>query len=80
MQAQLEKLSTTTISADGLKRGITKANNEVIKLSTILKDSFNVDTGKLDLNKFLVSTKQYGMSLESIKKTLESIEGTGGQA
>ena len=80
LQAQLEKLSTTTISADGLKRGITEANNEVIKLSTILKDSFNVDTGKLDLNKFLISTKQYGMSLESIKKTLESIEGTGGQA
>ena len=68
LQMQLEKLSVTPVSTKGLEKQITQANNEVLKLSTLLKDSFNVDTGKLDINRFITQMDQYGISLKDIKK------------
>ena len=45
------------IDVNGLKSVVGKINedinNEVLKLSVLLKKCFNVDTGKLDINKFL---------------------------
>lgn len=77
LQMQLEKLSVTPISTKGFEKQITQANNEVLKLSTLLKDSFNVDTGKLDINRFITQMDQYGMSLKDIKHTLASFGDEG---
>ena len=63
LQSELDRLSRLEIKTpDGLTQGLTQANNEVLKLSVLLKKCFNVDTGKLDINKFLVETQQYGMT------------------
>lgn len=77
LQMQLEKLSVTPISTKGFEKQITQANNEVLKLSTLLKDSFNVDTGKLDINRFITQMDQYGISLKDIKHTLASFGDEG---
>ena len=77
LQMQLEKLSVTPVSTKGLERQITQANNEVLKLSTLLRDSFNVDTGKLDINRFITQMDQYGISLKDIKHTLASFGDEG---
>lgn len=77
LQAQLEKLSTTPVSTNGFDKQITQANNEVLKLSTILKDCFNVDTGKLDVNRFISQMNQYGMSLKDIKANLRQFGDQG---
>lgn len=63
LQSELDRLSRLEIKTpDGLTQGLTQANNEVLKLSVLLKKCFNIDTGKLDINKFLVETQQYGMT------------------
>lgn len=77
LQMQLEKLSVTPVSTKGFEKQITQANNEVLKLSTLLKDSFNVDTGKLDINRFITQMNQYGISLKDIKHTLASFGDEG---
>ena len=81
LQSELDRLSRLEIKTpDGLTQGLTKANNEVLKLSVLLKDCFNVNTGKLDINKFLVETQQYGMTWEQIRSTLRSFGAEGTQA
>ena len=81
LQSELDRLSRLKIKTpEGLTQGLTKANDEVIKLSVLLKDCFNVDTGKLDLNKLLVQSKQYGMSIDQMRASLQAFGADGDRA
>ena len=82
LQSELKRLSTYTKvdPTTGLQKGITEANAKVVQLSAVLKDAFNVSTGKLDINKFLYQIEQYGMNLKDVQGYLESFGAEGVQA
>lgn len=60
---QLKNLATSSPTSWGkeFSNDILTAQDEVGKLSIILEDCFNKNNGRLDINKFLVQTKQYGV-------------------
>ena len=81
LQSELKRLSTYTQvdPTTGLQKGITEANAKVVQLSAVLKDAFNVSTGKLDINKFLYQIEQYGMNLKDVEGYFESFGAEGVQ-
>ena len=79
LQTQLSKIAATPmqlIDDDDIK----KASQAALELQSHLKNAFNVDTGKLDLNKFSTSIKQSGQVLDYFKDNLALLGEEGNQA
>ena len=83
LQEQLSKLGTgltgkTAIT--GMTSDIQKATEQVAQLKVQLKEATNVDTGRLDWSKFEIAMKKSGTSLETYRKSLQSLGADGTQA
>lgn len=78
---QLKNLATSSPTSWGkeFSNDILTAQDEVGKLSIILEDCFNKNNGRLDINKFLVQTKQYGVEWDSVTASLKTM-GDAGEA
>ena len=79
----LNKIGSTgikAISTDKLTSELIKAKTAAQDLGNILHESMNVDTGKLDLNKFNSELKKSGMSLTDYGNTLSSLGTEGDKA
>lgn len=79
--------SLNSITASGLKgfgdatvAEIQKGQDAAARLKAILNESFNVNTGKLDLGRFQQSMKRAGTDLQSLRVNLQSLGPTGVQA
>ena len=78
----LEKLSrmNTTNSGLSLTKDIQEATRAATQLKVSLEDAINVNTGKLDLNKFNQSLQKSRMSLSDYQRILTSCGPAGQQA
>lgn len=82
LQQQLMQLANNSFfdtGTLGLTKDIQKATQQVIQLSTQLKQA-TTDTGTLDLSKFNESLKKSKMSIADYKKTLVALGPEGRQA
>ena len=77
LEEELDRLSQLEIADPMIKVGdkTKDARQELSKLKLALKDSFNVDTGKLDLNRFSVQAKKLNLDIDSINKSLITMGG-----
>lgn len=73
-QTQAKKLGTTVLSDD-----IVEATQAAANLKLSLQDAVNVNTGKLDLGKFIDSMKKGDMSLSKYQKALSQLGPEGNQ-
>lgn len=79
IQKDLKNIQQNKIEGDfGLDEKTTKATMAVQNLRDALKDCFNVNTGKIDLNKFQEQLKLSGMSLKDYQSVLSNL-GVEGQ-
>ena len=83
LQNQLTKLTTSSLGSTG-KLGITKeiqdATAAAAQLKVQLEGATNVNTGKLDLGKFVESMNKSGMDLEQYRKQLSALGPEGSKA
>ena len=80
---ELNKLNNVNVKTSGTERltsDIMEAKMAAKDLGNILQQSFNMDTGKLDLTQFNSSLKKSGMSLEQYGNKLASLGPEGQQA
>lgn len=80
---ELNKLSSVgaqSIGTEKLTSEIVEAKMAAKDLGVMLEQSFNVDTGKLDLNKFNSSLKKSGMSLTDYGNKIAMLGVQGDQA
>ena len=83
LMAELNQLSSIGVSglkADKLTSDIIEAKMAAKDLGSILEQSFNINTGKLDLNKFNSSLKASGRTLSDYGNQLASLGPTGDRA
>ena len=79
LQLQLSKIASTPMQLiDDAE--IKKASKAAMELQSHLRNAFDVNTGKLDLNKFSTSIKQAGKDLDYFKTNLALIGEEGNQA
>ena len=78
LQNSLSTIAKTPISFDS--SGLIAAKNEAQQLSQILKQSTNVNTGKLDISKFSQQLKASGKDLSQYAASLQKLGPTGRQA
>ena len=79
LQLQLSKIASTPMQLiDDAE--IKKASKAAMELQSHLRSAFDVNTGKLDLNKFSTSIKQAGKDLDYFKTNLALIGEEGNQA
>ena len=77
---KLSSISTKSVGTEKLTSEIIEAKMAAKDLGTMLQQSFNVDTGKLDLNKFNSSLKKSGMSLTDYGNKMAMLGNQGDQA
>ena len=80
---ELNKISSVGVSSvntEKLTSEIIEAKMAAKDLGVMLEQSFNVDTGKLDLNKFNSSLKKSGMSLTDYGNKMAMLGTQGDQA
>ena len=82
LSMELQQLGTNSTIGNNLPiyAQLLKAQASAKELATILKSSFNVDTGKLDLNKFNSSLQASGKTLSSYGHQLGMLGTKGDQA
>ena len=79
LQLQLSKIASTPMQLiDDAE--IKKASKAAMELQSHLRSAFDVNAGKLDLNKFSTSIKQAGKDLDYFKTNLALIGEEGNQA
>ena len=77
---KIGSVGNTNLGKDFLTSDILEAKMAAKELGVTLNDAFDVETGKLDLNKFNTSLKQSGMSLTEYGNKLAMLGPTGDQA
>ena len=77
---KIGSVGNTNLGKDFLTSEILEAKMAAKELGVTLNDAFDVETGKLDLNKFNTSLKQSGMSLTEYGNKLAMLGPTGDQA
>ena len=81
LQQQLQQLTAMGANTPlGLTPQIREAAAAANNLHTVLTKAVNVNTGKLNLNKFQAELKRSGMSLESLASHMRSLGPAGAQA
>ena len=81
--AELNKIgstSQTSFTTDALTHDLLEAKMAAKEFGTILDNAFNVDVGRLDLNKLNTSLKQSGMTLTDYGNKLAKLGPTGDAA
>ena len=77
---QIQSSLNQQVSMGGFTSELAKAQNAAINLKTSLNSAFNVDTGKLDLNKFNLQLQQSGMKLSDYRAALQQLGPEGRNA
>ena len=86
---QIQSLQTTinqaiSSSMQGRDLGLTpqleKARMDAMQLKSALDKAMNVDTGKLNLNKFAMQMKTSGLSMQQLAKSMKSLGPEGQKA
>lgn len=82
LQTQLNGLLTSsTIQKElGITKSATQAREAVSNLKIAVENAVNVDTGRLNMNKFQQSLKESGMTLQQYAAQLKSLGPEGQQA
>jgi hypothetical protein len=82
LETDLNSLLTTLVKTPEMKltKNMKEAQAEGEKLSTILRQVANVNTGKFDLSKFQKELKKSGTSLEQIRQSFSRVGPEGEQA
>ena len=82
LQNQLTKLTNNSLGNSKLDitKEIQNATSAAAQLKVQLEKATNVDTGKLDLGKFVDSMNKSGMSLEQYRKQLSALGPEGSKA
>ena len=83
LQASLQQVQNAfnqQISMSGMTTELSKAQNAVVSLKTSLNSAFDVNTGKLDLNKFNNSLQSGKMSLKDYRIALQQLGPEGQKA
>ena len=89
-KAQMQQLQTSLqqvqnafnqqISMSGMTTELSKAQNAVVSLKASLNSAFDVNTGKLDLNKFNNSLQSGKMTLKDYRIALQQLGPEGQKA
>ena len=82
LQNQLTKLTNNSLGNSKLDitKEIQNATSAAAQLKVQLEKATNVDTGKLDLGKFVDSMNKSGMNLEQYRKQLSALGPEGSKA
>ena len=77
---QLQTSLNSKMSASGLTTELNKAQAAVVNLKSNLNSAFDVNTGKLDLNKFNTNLQRSGMTLRDYRNNLTLLGADGQKA
>ena len=83
LQKSLDSLMTSSTKNTALgdfSKGMVEAQQSAVKLKSILGESMNVDTGRLDLVKFNQQLQDSGLTLSKLGSQLSSLGPEGKQA
>lgn len=83
LQQQLSNLAATPIASAGtqkMRNELQQAANKAVELKVALHNATNIDTGKLNLNKFSQQLKQNKMTLTQYAQELAKLGPQGTQA
>ena len=77
---QLARSGSTFSVGNKISQDLINAQKETAKLSSMLKEATNVDTGKIDLTKFNESLKKSGQTIQQVQANLKAFGPQGEQA
>ena len=83
LQKSLDNLMTSSMkntSMQDFSKGMIEAQQSAVKLKSILGESMNIDTGRLDLVKFNQQLQDSGLTLSKLGSQLSSLGPEGKQA
>ena len=83
LQQSLDKLMSNSMKNSmftGFDKDISNAQQSVLKLKTVIDNSLNADTGRLDLSKFNTQLNNSGLSLSKLATDMSAMGSDGQKA